>query len=131
MQHKGKARVAAIVLRNKEILASLKPYKNTIELNRIRFAEEIRDPSSLNLPAVSEMKTKEMEMATKLVEQLTEKFDIANYKDTYTQKLLEIIKDKSKGVKHAIPKLKVVHKKEDDLMSMLKASLENKKSKSS
>ena len=45
LQSTGKVGVAAFVLRNKESLAILKPYKNTIVLNRIRFAEEIRDPS--------------------------------------------------------------------------------------
>lgn len=37
-------------------------------------------------------KTKEIGMANKLVDQLTEKFNIAKYKDTYTAKLIKIIK---------------------------------------
>jgi DNA end-binding protein Ku len=77
------------------------------------------------------MNSKEMDMAVKLVGQLTEKFDISKYKDNYAAKLLEIIKDKAKGKKQVAPKLKVVHKQNDDLMAMLKASLENEKSKSS
>ena len=40
-----------------------------------------------------------MDMANKLIEQLTEKFDISSYKDEYTDKLLKIIKDKAKGKK--------------------------------
>ena len=72
-----------------------------------------------------------MDMANKLVEQLTEKFDIASYKDEYIAKLLKIIKDKAKGKKIATPKMKIVHKQSDDLMEMLKASLESKKKKSS
>lgn len=127
----GKVAVTSFVLRNKEGLAILKPYKNVIVLNRIRFQQEIRDTSELKLPPVSKTKVKEMEMATKLVEQLTEKFDISCYKDEYTDKLLKIIKDKAKGKKVPAPKLKVVHKQNDDLMSMLKASLENKKKKKS
>ena len=131
LQASGKVGVGTIVLRNKESLVILKSYKNVIVLNRIRFQEEIRNTTELKLPPLSETNTKEMDMAIKLVEQLTEKFDIANYKDNYTAKLLEIIKDKAKGKKQVAPKLKVVHKQSDDLMAMLKASLENKKSKSS
>ncbi|MEP7095057.1 MAG: Ku protein [Flavobacterium sp.] len=127
----GKVGVTSFVLRNKEGLAILKPYKNVIVLNRIRFQQEIRDSAELNLPPVSNTKAKEMDMANKLVEQLTEKFDISSYKDEYTDKLLKIIKDKAKGKKIAAPKLKVVHKQNDDLMSMLKASLETKKKKKS
>jgi len=130
LQLSGKVGVTTFVLRNKEGLAILKPYKNVIVLNRIRFSQEIREPSELKLPPVSKTKTKEMDMANKLVEQLTEKFDIEKYKDTYTAKLLKIIKEKSRGKKISVPKMKVVHRQSDNLMDMLKASLSAKKSKS-
>jgi len=125
----GKVGVTTFVLRNKESLAILKPYENVIVLNRIRFTEEIRETSGLKLPPVSKTKTKEMDMADKLIEQLTEKFNIVKYKDTYTGKLLKVIKDKSKGKKITPPKLKIVHKQTDDLMEMLRASIAGKKSK--
>jgi DNA end-binding protein Ku len=129
LKSSGKVGVTTFVLRNKEGLAILKPYQNVIVLNRIRFVQEIRETTDLKLPAISKTKTKEMDMADKLIEQLTEKFDIAGYKDNYTAKLLKIIKDKAKGKKISTPKMKVVHKQSDNLMEMLKASLENKKKK--
>lgn len=128
LEKSGKVGVTSFVLRNKESLAILKPYKNVILLNKIRFAQQIREASELKLPAIAKTKPKEMEMASKLIEQLTEPFDISSFKDEYTAKLLKIIKNKAKGKKHSTPKLKVVHKQSDDLMSMLKASLETKKS---
>lgn len=132
LQSSKKVAVTSFVLRNKEGLAILKPYKNVIVLNRIRWEQEIRDTSELKLPPVSKTKAKEVDMANKLVDQLTEKFDISAYKDEYTAKLLKIIKDKAKGKKQTAPKMKVVHKqKGDDLMSMLKASLETKNKKTS
>lgn len=127
LEKSGKVGVTSFVLRNKESLAILKPYKNVIVLNKIRFEQEIRDTSELKLPAISKDKTKEMDMAVKLIEQLTESFNISSFKDEYTEKLLKIIKNKAKGKKQTAPKLKVVHKQSEDLMSMLKASLENKK----
>ena len=130
LESSGKVGVTSFVLRNKEGLAILKPYKNVIVLNRIRFSQEIKAPSELKLPPVSKTKSKEMDMANKLVDQLTEKFNIGKYKDTYTAKLLKIIKEKSKGKKISVPKMKIVHKQSDNLMDMLKASLSTKKSKS-
>jgi DNA end-binding protein Ku len=120
----GKVGVTTFVLRNKEALAILKPSDKVIVLNRLRFEEEIRDSSELKLPDLTKAKAKEQEMATKLVEQLTAKFDISAYKDTYTENLLKIIKDKGKNkkVRKNAP-LKVVHTKTNDLMAMLKASL--------
>ncbi len=125
----GKVGVTSFVMRNKEILAILKPYKNVIVLNRIRFTQEIRDASELKLPPVSETKTKEMEMADKLIEQLTEKFDITAFKDTYTAKLLEIIEEKSKGNTVTQFKIKPAVPQSDNLLEMLKASLDKTKSK--
>ncbi|HMT28166.1 MAG TPA: Ku protein [Bacteroidia bacterium] len=129
LQSSGKVGVTTFVLRNKEGLAILKPYKNVIVLNRIRFAQEIRETSDLKLPPISKTKTKEVQMANKLVAQLTEKFNITKYKDTYTAKLLKRIKEKSKGKKITAPKMKVVKRQSDDLMDMLKASLTGKKRK--
>jgi DNA end-binding protein Ku len=123
----GKVGVASFVLRNKETLAVLKPYEKVIMLNRIRFRQEIRDMNELNLPPMSNTKGKEQAMAVQLINQLTEKFNISKYKDEYTDKLLKIIKLKAKGVKPKKTKMKVVHAQTDDLMSMLKASLEKKK----
>ena len=134
LEKTGKVGVTTFVLRNKEALAILKPYDKTIVLNRIRFPEEIRDTSELTLPPLSKSSKAEQDMATKLIEQLTVKFDISKYKDTYTSKLLDIIKKKAKtGKTPKEPHLKVTHKSasSDDLMSMLKASLNTPRKKAS
>ena len=126
----GKVGVATFVMRNREILAVIKPYEKAIVLNRIRFNEEIRSLEDLKLPPVTKEKTKDKEtqMAIKLVEQLTEKFNAEKFKDTYTDRLMKLINDKSKGKKpKPATKMKVVHSKEQDLMHMLKASLEKKR----
>ena len=127
----GKVGVATFVMRNRESLATIKPLEKGIVLNRIRFEEEIRDINELKLPPVSKGTKKEMQMADRLIDQLTEKFDISKYKDTYSAKLMHIIKQKAKGKKIEPPKLKVVHHKDDDLMDMLKASLTEKRKKAS
>jgi DNA end-binding protein Ku len=129
LSQSGKVGITTFVLRNREALAILKPYDKAIVLNRIRFEEEIRDQSDLELPPVSKAKPKEQELANRLINQLTEKFDISNYKDEYTAKLMKIIKQKAKTGKSAkVPRMKVVHSQPaEDLMSMLKASLNEKR----
>jgi DNA end-binding protein Ku len=119
----GKVGVTTFVMRNREALAILKPYGKIIVLNRIRFEEEIRPIEDINAPPVNKAKSRELNMALKLIEQLTEKFDISAFKDTYTKKLLEIIKEKATGHKKKRPKLKVVHTKTSDLLEALEASL--------
>ncbi len=123
-----KVGVATFVLRNKEHLAILRAVNGVIVLNRIRFDEEVKDTGELKLPAKSEVKPRELQMALSLINQLTTKFDISKYKDTYAADLMKVIKAKAKGTKTVLPKMKVSHKA-GDLMSQLKESLSRKKKK--
>lgn len=123
----GKVGIAQFVLRTAATLTVLKPKGNALVLSKIRFAEEIRDTSELELPPASEVKAAELKMAMALIDQYTGKFNIEQFKDEYTAALMKIIKAKAKGKKTAAPKLKVVHSKSKDLMAQLKASLEKNK----
>jgi len=125
-----KVGVSTFVMRNKESLAILRPDNNVIVLNKIRFEEEIRNPEELTLPKNTEVKPAELKMAITLIDQLTGKFDISKYKDTYNGELLKLIKAKASGKKIKTPQLKVVHNKTKDLMEQLKASLDVKRKKS-
>lgn len=122
-----KVGLASFVMRNKESLAILKPTNSVIVLNRIRFMEEIRETSELALPGKKDVKSAELEMAVTLINQLSSKFNISAYKDTYSAELLKLIKAKAKGRKIKTPELKVVHSKAKDLMEQLKESLKYKK----
>jgi DNA end-binding protein Ku len=126
-----KVGVATFVMRSKETLAILRVSDKVIVLNRIRFEEEIKDTSDLDLPAKTQVKSSELKMAVSLIDQLSKKFDITGYKDTYSAELLKLIKLKAKGTKVKKPTLKVVHSKSKDLMSQLKASLKTKHKKAS
>lgn len=126
----GKVGIATFVLRSKEALAVLRANEKVIVLNRLRFEEEIRDPAELRLPPKTEVKPGELKMALSLINQLSGKFDVSRYHDTYSEALLKFIKAKAKGVKMKEPKMKVVHTKTKDLMDQLKASLSPSKPKS-
>ncbi|MFZ1798594.1 MAG: Ku protein [Chitinophagaceae bacterium] len=125
LKKSGKAGLGSFVLRSKESLCLIKAMDDVIVLNKIRFAQEIRNTSDLNIPA-AKSKPAELKMAEQLISQLTHKFDIEKYKDTYSDELMKLIKAKAKGKKLTAPKMKVVHSTAKDLMSQLKASLDKK-----
>ena len=125
----GKVGIATFVMRSKENLAVLRPDKKVLVLNRIRFEEDIRDPKELTLPEHTAVKPAELQMAVSLINQLSGKFDVSKYKDTYRKELLKLIHAKAKGKKIEAPKMKVVHSKTQELMTQLKASLETPKRK--
>jgi DNA end-binding protein Ku len=126
LEKSGKYGLGTYVLRNREHLCILKPLKNAIVLNTIRFSEEIRNVDDLNIPATKEVKPAELKMALALIDQLTAKFNISKYKDSYTDSLLQVIRSKAKGKKTEVPQMRVVHSNARDLMSQLKASLDKK-----
>lgn len=121
----GKVGLGTYVLRNRESLGVILPKGDLLMLNKIRFAEEIRNPKDIDVD-VKESKPQELKMALALINQLTEKFNIKAYKDTYSDELMKLIEKKAKGKKVTTPKLRVVHSRSRDLMGQLKASLEKK-----
>ncbi|AXY78380.1 Ku protein [Paraflavitalea soli] len=126
----GKVGLGSFVLRSKESLCVIRAAEDILVVQKIRFEEEIRATSELTIPKLTS-KPGELKMALSLIDQLTEKFDISAYKDTYSDKLMKLIKAKGKGKKIATPHMKVVHSRAKDLMSQLKASLDTKKRKAS
>jgi len=121
------AGIGTFVLRSKQLLGIIRPYKdNMLVLNKIRFAEEIRDYEDLTIPAKKDVKPAELKMAIALIEQLTGEFNIDDFKDTYAEELMKIIEAKAKGKKLTAPKMHVVKTPAKDLMAQLKASLGEK-----
>ena len=131
LKKSGKVGVGSFVMRTKEALCVLKPMENVILLQQIRFAQEIRKINDLDIPGKTSFKAGEMQMAMALIDQLTAKFDISRYKDTYADQLMKLIHAKAKGRKLPPSHLRVVHSKSKDLMSQLKESLQSKRKKAS
>ena len=122
----GKAGVALFVMRDKEHLCIIKAKDDVLVLNRIRFEEEIRSTEDLDLPK-TKSKPEELKMAVALIDQLTGPFDISKYRDDYTERLMKVIKAKSKGKAVPFTPMKVVHSKTKDLAEQLRASLSEKR----
>jgi DNA end-binding protein Ku len=124
MRTKGKVGIASYVLRNREHIATIQPNDSILVLNQLRFASELRDPTDLELPATDVVKPRELEMATKLIDQLTEPFDATKYTDAYTEQLLEFIKEKAAGhAPETAPEEEPVPADVTDLFAKLRESL--------
>lgn len=123
LKQTGKVGVGTFVMRNREILGIVKPYRDMLILNKIRFPEELREYEELNIPA-KKTKANELKMAVTLIELNSEVFDSEQYKDTYTADLLKIIRKKAKGQNLKKAKREEPSDKTIDLMEKLKASLE-------
>jgi DNA end-binding protein Ku len=122
-----KVGLAKYVIKNREHLAVLKVHEDMLVLNELRYQNELLPAQALKVPPISKANNKEMEMAIQLIDQLTTSFKPQDFKDTYSEELKQIIKQKSKGrpihPKTAEPKPTKVH----DIMELLQASLDTKK----
>jgi DNA end-binding protein Ku len=127
----GKSGIATFILRNKESLGMIRIWEDMLILQKMRFAEEIRDPSEITVPGKAALKPGELKMAVALINEFSSEFDVSAYKDTYTADLMKLIKAKARGVEPRKPKMKVLHGKSKDLMEQLKASLGTKRKKAS
>jgi DNA end-binding protein Ku len=125
----GKVAIAKIVIRNKQHLAALRPWNGTLVLETMYYADEVRQPESVD--GKEQLRKPEVEMAKSLVENLSAEFDPSKYDDTYRKELLELLRAKAKGAPlpepPEEPEGEVV-----DLMAALRESVErtqqNKKS---
>src|ERR1700733_1250045 len=114
------------VFHNREYLVAVRPLDGVMVLQTMRFAAELVDPGSLDIPAPSRRPGKrEIEMAGKLVESLHERFDPGAFEDSYRERVLALIDAKARGEE---PDLPAVEETEDsgDLMAALEASLSSR-----
>ena len=126
-----KVGIAKLVLKSREHLAAVKSVGSLLTVQTMRFAHEIVDSSSLNLPAKADISKKEMDLANTLIDSMSDKFDPTKYKDDYYEKVLDVIRMKVAGVAPQAPAPKVPGPATVvDLMEILKQSLnETKKAK--
>ncbi len=119
--------VATFVMRQKEHLCLVETYENSIILQLIRFAQEVRSTEDLNLPEDVEIKEKEVDLAKNLIDQYATEFKLEKYSDVYNEKLLELIEAKAAGETPKAREEEVTTAETEDLMEQLRASLEQKK----
>jgi DNA end-binding protein Ku len=123
LRRSGKLAVARFVLRQREHLALIKAVGSVLVLNQMRFPADLRTPGGLKIPSEESATDKEIDMALKLVDQLTEPFIPEDFHDTYTEELQARIDAKVQG-KPAPAGKPAEAAPVKDLMAALKASLE-------
>lgn len=122
LQRAGKAGAGRITLRTKEYPILVYPYKGALIVTTLRYAYEVADPGELEeLKDLKEPKKEELNLATKIITDLSGEFDIAEYEDNYKEKIEELIEKKLKG--ETIVAEKPVKEEAKELMVALQETL--------
>jgi DNA end-binding protein Ku len=125
MKEKDKAAVARVVLRTKQQLVLLRATDEVMAMSTLYYADEVVSPDALEgVPHLHAPDKRELEMATKLIESLSEDFQPEKFHDEYREKLLALIDAKAEGEKWTPPKAHREPAKVVDLVSALQASLD-------
>ena len=122
----GSVGIGKIIIRQTQHLAAVKVVGDALVLEIMRFANELVDATEFNFPSREGVRPQELQMAEQLVENLAEPFDPTRYTDEYRANLMRIIKAKMKGKKPKLeaPEEEIPESGVFDLMSRLRASLE-------
>jgi DNA end-binding protein Ku len=118
--------VGKIIIRQTQHLAGIKVVGDALVLEIMRFSNELVNESEYNFPPREDVRPQELKMAEQLIENLAEPFDPSRYTDDYRANLMKIIKAKMRGKKIKLeePEAEEVDSGVLDLMSRLRASLE-------
>ncbi|TXD54943.1 Ku protein [Ralstonia sp. TCR112] len=87
--------VANVVLHTKQHLAALIPMGPVLVLHTLRWSNEVRDWSELDLPEegtkAAKLTAKEIDMAEKLIDDMSGTWDPAEYHDTFRDDILTLV----------------------------------------
>jgi DNA end-binding protein Ku len=124
LQDKGLTAICKFVIRDREVLAAMDPFENTMLLSTIYWPDEIRALDELDLPDEEpEIKPAEKKMAAQLIEAMTGTFDPSNYRDEYREALMQVIESKIEGREIVEVEADEEPTKLVDLMAALQASV--------
>jgi len=98
LEDKGLTAICKVVIKDREALAALNPFDNTMVLQTLYWPDEIRALGELDLPEEEpEIKPAEKKMAEQLIGAMTGEFDPEQYHDEYREALMQIIESKVEG----------------------------------
>ena len=132
----NKIAIATVVIRTRQYLAALIPSGNVMVLNTLRYKNELKSAKDLEAPSstlkASGVSPREIEMAKKLVDEMTERWKPEQYRDTYHSDLMKLIDKRIKAGKTEV----ITETDEEgekpakgnviDLMALLKRSVQAK-----
>jgi DNA end-binding protein Ku len=90
----GRVAIAKVVIRNKQNLAAVRPVRDSLVLETMYYADEVRQPEAAPTPQVRDA---EVEMAKTLIDNLTDEWDPQRYHDRYRNELLDLLQRKAGG----------------------------------
>jgi DNA end-binding protein Ku len=124
----GLTAICKVVIKDREALAAMDPFAETMLLTTLHWPDEIRSTKELDLPdEESDFKPAELAMAKQLVSAMTGEFEPEKYHDEYRDALMKVIEAKVEGNEVVEPEEVEETGNLVDLMAALEASVKASK----
>ncbi|MGW3018656.1 non-homologous end joining protein Ku [Streptomyces longwoodensis] len=125
-----KVGIATFVMRNKQYLTALRAEDSVLVLQTLHWTDEVRDPEQElpELPSSRAGRGKQMDMALQLVDALSTDWEPSRYRDTYQEKVRELVRAKAEGEEITGSEEPPQATNVIDLMQVLEGSLESARS---
>ncbi|MBI2134128.1 Ku protein [Candidatus Woesearchaeota archaeon] len=122
----AKVALGRFVIKDKEHICAISAHRNGMLLTTLNYSHEVRDINQIKeLEKDPKLEKKEMQLAHELMERLYEdSFDISSFRDTFSEKLREIVRRMEKGEKIEVKK--EGKKERKTLIEALRASIREK-----
>ena len=123
LEQTGRVAVARFATRGKQYLVMVRPYRDGLMLEQLRYQTEVRSWDEIPVEE-GEINPAELDLAVQMIEQKTaEEFQPDDYKDEVRERQLELIQQKIDGEQITVapsaePQAQII-----DLMAALKASI--------
>ncbi|MEX1037178.1 MAG: Ku protein [Sneathiella sp.] len=126
LKNSKKAAIGQVVLSRKERIVCLRPCRNGLIMDTLRYAYEVREAEKYfeDIPSKVKINKEQLELAEQLIEKKTKTFDPKDFKDHYQEGLLEIIEAKLKGKEISTSSKKPKADNVINIVDALKKSLE-------
>ena len=121
-EEKKLAGVGKFTLRTKEYPVLIYQYRGALILTTLLYGNEVVDPQALKyLQVLKEPTDEELQLALKIIDNLTGDFDITEYHDSYQKRVKELIAKKMKGETIKVEEPSTIEVK--DIMTALQQTL--------
>ncbi len=98
LRESGKAGISRVVIRTREYLSAMFVRDDALVLMLLRFPQEIKASSKLELPSSDDKEgkpsTRELQLAERLISEMSEKWNPKKYHDEYREALMDYVEKK-------------------------------------
>lgn len=100
----NKVGISKVIIRTRQHLAAVKANSDLLVLDLMRFEDELVPASEVKIGPAKELGSRELKMATTLVDQMSDEWDPKRYTDDYRSSLMKLIDQKIRSGGKEIPR---------------------------